>query len=218
MRVWKVKFLDDNFPVLEEDVTKATKVDLILRKVDQFVLNGWPRNSDEIPEVFKPFYHRRVQGCVLWGARVVIPKTFQGHVLDELHWEHPGMCSMKALARSYVWWPKLNADIEMKVRGCAVCQRVRATPIKLPLHPWIYPKDGITHIRVAPYHPASNGAAERAVRLSKESFTKQVIESNSERSLKHRIAYFLLRYRSTPHGTTGLSPHEATTENKAKFS
>jgi len=66
----------------------------------------------------------------------------------------------------------------------------------------------IKHIRVAPYHPASNGAAERAVRLFKESFTKQVLESNSERSLKHRIADFLLRYISTPHGTAGLNPAE----------
>ena len=47
---------------------------------------------------------------VLWGARVVIPKTFQGHILDELHWEHPGMCSMKGLARSYVWWAMTSTE------------------------------------------------------------------------------------------------------------
>ena len=40
------------------------------------------------------------------------------------------------------------------------------------------------------------------MRLFKVSFTKQVLESNSERSLKHRIADFLLRCRSTHHGTT----------------
>jgi len=38
--VLAVKVLDDNFPVLAEDVTKATKVDPILSKVHQFVLNG----------------------------------------------------------------------------------------------------------------------------------------------------------------------------------
>jgi len=82
-QVFSVKFLGDNIPVLVEDVTKATKVDPILSKVHQFVLNGWPGNSDEIREVFKPFYHRRdelsfEQGCVLWGARVVIPKMLKG--------------------------------------------------------------------------------------------------------------------------------------------
>ena len=67
VRVWKVKCLHDNFPVLAKDVTKATKVDPILSKVHQFVLNGWPGNSDELPEVFKPVYHRRdelrIMGC-----------------------------------------------------------------------------------------------------------------------------------------------------------
>ncbi|KAK2139976.1 hypothetical protein LSH36_1523g00037 [Paralvinella palmiformis] len=38
------------------------------------------------------------------------------------------------------------------------------------------------------------------MRIYNESFTKQVLEGNSERSVKHRIADFLLRYRSTPHG------------------
>jgi len=50
------------------------------------------------------------------------------------------MCSMKALARSYVWWPKLDAYLQSKVRACAVYQTVRATPTKLPFHPWVYPK------------------------------------------------------------------------------
>jgi len=69
-------------------------------------------------------------------------------------------------------------------------------------------QNGIKHIRVAQYHLPSNGAVEIAVTLFKDIFTKQVLENNSERSLKHRIADFLLRYRGTPHDTTGLSPAE----------
>jgi len=115
--VFAVKFLDDIFPVLVEDVTKATKVDPILSKVASVCSKWMARKSDDIPEVFKPFYHRRdelscEQSCVVWGARVVIPKRFQGHILDELHWKHSGMCSMKGLVCSYVFWPKLDADIE----------------------------------------------------------------------------------------------------------
>ena len=58
------------------------------------------------------------------------------------------MCSMKALARSYVWWPKLDADIESKVRACTVCPRVRATPTKLPLHPQIYLKHHFQRVHI----------------------------------------------------------------------
>jgi len=58
------------------------------------------------------------------------------------------MCSMNAQARIYVWWPKLDADIESNVRACAVCQKVRATPTKLPLFPWIYPKRPFQRIHI----------------------------------------------------------------------
>ena len=35
---------------------------------------------------------------------------------------HPGIVKMKSLARSYVWWPNLCAEIEAKVKDCAECQ------------------------------------------------------------------------------------------------
>ena len=63
--------------------------------------------------------------------------------------------------------------------------------------------NGIRHIKVSPYHPASNGQAERAVRVFKEGIVK--MEGGS---LKTKLARFLLRYRITPHSTTGVSPAE----------
>ena len=35
-------------------------------------------------------------GFVLWGGRVVIPKSLQGKILEELHREHLGVAKMKA--------------------------------------------------------------------------------------------------------------------------
>lgn len=46
---------------------------------------------------------------------------------------------MKALARSYLWWPKLDQEIETKVRACGVCQSVQKSPPVAPLHPWNWP-------------------------------------------------------------------------------
>ena len=69
-------------------------------------------------------------------------------------------------------------------------------------------KNGIKHTLTPPYHPQSNGAAERAVRVVKEALVKQVLEGNKSRSIKHRLTDFLLRYRTTPHSTTGAMPAE----------
>ena len=48
---------------------------------------------------------------------------------------------MKGLACSYVWWPKLDSEIEQKVRDCTFCQSHRNSPPVAPLHPW----DWMTH-------------------------------------------------------------------------
>ncbi len=58
-----------------------------------------------------PFRNRAAEitiesDCLLWGHRVIIPSELQGKVLKQLHGSHPGICHMKALARSYVWWPQ----------------------------------------------------------------------------------------------------------------
>ena len=43
---------------------------------------------------------------------MVIPNKLQDRVLKELHDGHMGVVKMKALARSYVWLPNINAQLE----------------------------------------------------------------------------------------------------------
>ena len=49
------------------------------------------------------------------------------------------MSRMKALARSYVWWPNMDVEIEHMVKDCTVCQQHQRNPAKSPAHPWEYP-------------------------------------------------------------------------------
>ena len=69
-------------------------------------------------------------------------------------------------------------------------------------------QNGIKHILVPAYHPASNGAAERSVRIVKEVLRKQVLSGGSKYNMKQRLANFLLKYRTTPQSTTGFTPAE----------
>lgn len=64
-------------------------------------------------------------------------------------------------------------------------------------------RNGVKHITSAPYHPASNGLAERAVQV-----VKQGLRKNTRGSMKSRLAHLLFQYRITPQTTTRVSPSE----------
>ena len=64
-------------------------------------------------------------------------------------------------------------------------------------------QNGIKHTLVPPYHPASNDAAERSVRVVKEALEKQVLQRIGSMTMKHGLANFLIKYRSTLHSVTG---------------
>ncbi len=237
-----------------EQIKHWTSKDPVLSRVREYVLKGWPDHSDT--QELVPYKQRQQElsvqdGCVLWGARVVVPEQGRAGLLEQLHQSHPGMSKMKGLARSYLWWPNLDADIETRVRDCNICQEQRKSPARAPLHPWEWPrqpwrrihmdyagpffgklfliiidahskwidaypvssattaatleclrksfsvhgipemivsdntqcfvseaskdfmtKNGITHVTSAPYHPSSNGLAERAVQTFKDLMKK----------------------------------------------
>ena len=129
--VYTLEAVREDFPIMAVDIAQATLKDPLLCKVHQYTMNGWPETSDDVE--LKPFHNRRYelsceQGCVLWGIWVVVPAVLRGRLLNELHWEHPGICSMKAIARSFMWWPGLDGEIELVVKSCTVCQ-----------NPWKWP-------------------------------------------------------------------------------
>ncbi|UYV74966.1 hypothetical protein LAZ67_12001917, partial [Cordylochernes scorpioides] len=64
-------------------------------------------------------------------------------------------------------------------------------------------RNGIRHLRTAPFHPSFNGLAERAVQTIKTGLKKV-----QQRSISQPLAEILLGYRRTPIASIGKSPSE----------
>lgn len=74
--------------------------------------------------------------------RVVVPEELRRLILKSLHECHTGIVRMKMMARSYVWRPLCDKDIESYVSNCITCQQtqpVAKVPIKSKWAPTTYP-------------------------------------------------------------------------------
>lgn len=89
-----------------------------------------------------------VQGCLLWGNQVIVPPILRPQVPQELHAGHTGVVKMKAMARSYVWWPGMDAQSEQQAKACHSCQRNQKSPSPSPLHSWPWPETPWQRIHV----------------------------------------------------------------------
>ena len=78
---------------------------------------------------------------------------------------------------------------------------------------WFMKENGIKHTRCAPYHPSSNGLAEQFVQTLKKALR---LTKDIWRTFQHRLAGFLLAYRTTPHATTNVAPCELLMNRKIR--
>ena len=132
----------DNLPVTAKLIAKKTAKDPVLARLVTCIRHGsWP---SPVPDNMIPYHHRKLEltvqdGCIIWGKRVVIPKVLRAKLLEELHVGHIGICRMKALARSHLWWPHLDQDVEAMAAQCEACKITAAMPAQAAHHPWQYP-------------------------------------------------------------------------------
>ena len=66
-------------------------------------------------------------------------------------------------------------------------------------------QNGIQQIRTAPYHPASNGQAERTVKTFKTTLNKML---NKKGTINKKVQRFLMAYCTTAHSATNCTPAE----------
>ena len=125
-----------------DNIKDWTGRDLALSQVRKFLESGWPGKVQD--KELAPYFNKKdelslLDGCILWGTKVVVSPPGGTRVLEELQETHPGVNRMKSPARSYIWWLHMDTDIEELVRSCQVCQESRPSPATAPLHPWTWP-------------------------------------------------------------------------------
>ncbi|XP_059222702.1 uncharacterized protein K02A2.6-like [Stomoxys calcitrans] len=63
-------------------------------------------------------------------------------VLNEPYRSHFELVKTKALARSYIWWPGLDKDIENSIKNCLQSQKLQSSAKKSSLISWV-PNDSV---------------------------------------------------------------------------
>lgn len=145
--------MDDSF-IDARLIARETKKDPILSKVSMYVLDGWPIvKPDNLNSELSAFWERRDYlslelDCLTWGNRVIIPLSFRTAVLKMLHSSHVGMAGMKNVARSYIYWPGIDRDIEQLAKTCLACNKFATSQPKTKDHPWIRPTQPWQRIHV----------------------------------------------------------------------
>lgn len=58
------------------------------------------------------------------------------------------MVKMKSVARSFVWWPGIDKDIEGVCKECQTCAIEAPAPPRAPPQPWVYPAEPWSRLHI----------------------------------------------------------------------
>ena len=115
-------------------IQKKTVKDPVFSNVISFTRESWPKelSNDDPAQDF-----RRVEdslsiahNCLLYGSRIVIPTNIQPQILSLLHEGHFGIQRMKQVARTAVYWRKIDDDVTYLCRHCARVLLIRISQFK----------------------------------------------------------------------------------------
>ena len=133
---------------LFQELAIETQCDEELATLLDYLRTGWPRSRKQAREFVRQYFDQQqlfsmVQGVVLRGDRIFIPRGLRKAMIEKTHEGHLGIAKTKARAREHMWWPGMGKAFEERVMRCDTCaehhhqqrkEPLRSTP--LPDRPW----------------------------------------------------------------------------------
>ena len=108
-----------------KEIEECTHIDEETKALFQSIKNGFI-NEQLNPEIMK--YKRIfpelsiVDGVILKGHKIVVPRLLRTRILEAGHDGHQGIVKTKGLVRSKAWYPGIDDDITKMVSNCRGCQ------------------------------------------------------------------------------------------------
>ena len=130
------------------EVQECTAKDEILRQLREVVMTGWPDQASDLPKHLRQFWScwdmlAVEDGLLMKGDQIIIPEALRAEALERLHAGHQGVTKCQLRAKSMIFWPGINKDIEDLVGRCHKCQSRQASlphePLmqhEVPTRPW----------------------------------------------------------------------------------
>ena len=189
-KVCLVCFSDEKLNALKRD----TSSDPELSPLREIIYSGWPGKQKQVAVPLRKYWAYWDElsienGLVLKGERVIIPESQRDDILEKIHQAHQGVAKCQLRAKSCVFWPKINKDIEARVQKCEICQESQNTqtketlePHEVPTRPWqvvgtdLFTWNGDEYLLMCDYYskfpivkkiPSGQSTGQTVVRLTK---------------------------------------------------
>ena len=144
----------------------ATQEDDELVLLKYAIMQGWPNNIREVPNILQSYWTFREELTVeddlfMKGTRIFIPNKKCEAVLKLIHEGQFGLNKCKLCAKDTVYWPGLNEQLERLILNCELCLKYSHSRCKqqqsmflsqeIPLHPWTKLATDIFHFEGTSY-------------------------------------------------------------------
>ena len=147
---------------------QAQASDALCTQLLHYCHDGWPPQHHVKGDLLRYWDARSeltsCDGLLLYGSRIVVPKSLQQETLSKIHQGHQGIEKCRLRVSTSVWWPGVSREMQNFVQQCSIC-RQQTPPSKepmistpLPKHPWervgtdLFELHGKHYIVIADYY------------------------------------------------------------------